>query len=137
METISKKGQEPITKRIEKELADFLTERKIEYNNINFYNFDCARAYGKSYDRELIVEFPNYYGKQNKIYIKEGSNYNAYGGFYNNLLECNPWLSKEKIKIQEKESEQSFENALLSINRYNQKLTELIRLRDSFGYLAK
>lgn len=137
VETISKKGQKPVTKRIEKELADFLTERKIEYNNINFYNFDYARVYGKSYDRELIVEFPNYYGKQNKIYIKEGFNDNFYGGFYNNLLECNPWLSKEKIKIQEEEMEQNFENAFLSINRYNQKLTELIRLRDSFGYLAK
>ena len=46
-------------------------------------------------------------------------------------------LSKEKIKTQEEEMEQNFENAFLSINRYNQKLTELIRLRDSFGYLAK
>lgn len=137
VETISKKGQKPITKRIEKELADFLTERKIEYKSISYFVFDCMNWHIKTYDRELIVEFPNYYGKENKIFIKEGFGDNFYGGFYNNLLECNVWLNKEKIKVLEEEMEQSFENAFLSINRYNQKLKELVRLRDSFGYLAK
>ena len=128
----------------EEEFNAFAKKFTVYFDKVN--NLDTNyREFGCDDDivRYLLInasKFPLLTDEEEKLYgsyIKEGFNDNFYGGFYNNLLECNPWLSKEKIKIQEEEMEQNFENAFLSINRYNQKLTELIRLRDSFGYLAK
>ena len=57
--------------------------------------------------------------------------------FFDNLFSNNVKYQKDYIEKQKTQKEKEFENAFLSINKYNQKLTELIRLRDSFGYLAK
>lgn len=135
LEEISKKGHKEVTKRIETYLKEFLDKRNIEYKNIFLQNLD-ANYSRKYFDRALIINLSNTI-KTYTIEIKNGYEDNFSGGFFDNLFSNNVKYQKDYIEKQKTQKEKEFENAFLSINRYNQKLTELIRLRDSFGYLAK
>lgn len=135
LEEISKKGHKEVTKIIETYLKEFLDKRNIEYGGIFLQNLDAN--YGRKYfDRALIINLSNTITTY-AIEIKNGYEDNYRGGFFDNLFSNNVKYQKDYIEKQKTQKEKEFENAFLSINRYNQKLTELIRLRDSFGYLAK
>ena len=135
LEEISKKGHKEVTKRIETYLEEFLDKRNIEYEKIFLQNLDTNYS-EKFFDRALIINLSNAITTYT-IEIKNGYESNYRGGFYDNLFTDNVKYRKDYIEKQKMQKEKEFENAFLSINRYNQKLTELIRLRDSFGYLAK
>jgi len=135
LEEISKKGHKEVTRRIETYLKEFLDKRNIEYKNIFLQNLDSNYS-RKYFDRALIINLSNTI-KTYTIEIKNGYEDNFSGGFFDNLFSNNVKYQKDYIEKQKTQKEKEFENAFLSINRYNQKLTELIRLRDSFGYLAK
>lgn len=135
LKEISKKGHKEVTKRIETYLKEFLDKRNIEYKNIFLQNLDAN--YGRKYfDRALIINLSNTITTYT-IEIKNGYEDNYRGGFYDNLYSNNVVYRKDYIEKQKTQREIEFENAFLSINKYNQKLKELIKLRDSFGYLAK
>lgn len=135
LKEISKKGHKEVTKRIETYLKEFLDKRNIEYKNIFLQNLDAN--YGRIYfDRALIINLSNTITTYT-IEIKNGYEDNYRGGFYDNLYSNNVVYRKDYIEKQKTQREIEFENAFLSINKYNQKLKELIKLRDSFGYLAK
>lgn len=135
LEEISKKGHKEVTKRIETYLKEFLDKRNVEYGAIYFNNEDFQ--YGEKYfDRKLIINLSNAI-KPYKIEIKNGYENKFRGGFFDNLLNNNVIYKKDYIEEQKTQKEKEFENAFLSINRYNQKLKDLVNLRDSFGYLAK
>lgn len=135
LEEISKKGHKEVTKRIETYLKEFLDKRNIEYGGIFLQNLDAN--YGRKYfDRALIINLSNAITTY-AIEIKNGYEDNYRGGFFDNLFSNNVKYQKDYIEKQKAQKEKEIENAFLSINRYNQKLTELIRLRNSFGYLAK
>lgn len=135
LKEISKKGHKEVTKRIETYLKEFLDKRNIEYKNIFLQNLDAN--YGRKYfDRALIINLSNTITTYT-IEIKNGYEDNYGGGFYDNLYSNNVVYRKDYIEKQKTQREIEFENAFLSINKYNQKLKELIKLRDSFGYLAK
>ena len=135
LEEISKKGHKEVTRRIETYLKEFLDKRNIEYKNIFLQNLDSNYS-RKYFDRALIINLSNTI-KTYTIEIKNGYEDNFSGGFFDNLFSNNVKYQKDYIEKQKTQKKKEFENAFLSINRYNQKLTELIRLRDSFGYLAK
>lgn len=135
LEEISKKGHKEVTRRIETYLKEFLDKRNIEYKNIFLQNLDSNYS-RKYFDRALIINLSNTI-KTYTIEIKNGYEDNFSGGFFDNLFSNNVKYKKDYIEEQKTQKEKEFENAFLSLNRYNQKLTELIRLRDSFGYLAK
>lgn len=135
LEEISKKGHKEVTKRIETYLKDFLDKRNIEYGAIFLQNLD-TNYNEKFFDRALIINLSNVI-KTYSIEIKNGYESNYRGGFYDNLFTDNVEYRKDYIEKQKAQKEKEFENAFLSINKYNQKLKELIKLRDSFGYLAK
>lgn len=135
LEEISKKGHKEVTKRIETYLKDFLDKRNIGYGGIFLQNLDTNYS-ENFFDRALIINLSNAITTYT-IEIKNGYESNYRGGFYDNLFTDNVKYRKDYIEKQKMQKEKEFENAFLSINRYNQKLTELIRLRDSFGYLAK
>lgn len=135
LEEISKKGHKEVTRRIETYLKEFLDKRNIEYKNIFLQNLDSNYS-RKYFDRALIINLSNTI-KTYTIEIKNGYEDNFSGGFFDNLFSNNVKYQKDYIEEQKTQKEKEFENAFLSLNRYNQKLTELIRLRDSFGYLAK
>lgn len=135
LEEISKKGHKEVTKRIETYLKEFLDKRNIEYKNIFLQNLDSNYS-RKYFDRALIINLSNTI-KTYTIEIKNGYEDNFSGGFFDNLFSNNVKYKKDYIEEQKTQKEKEFENAFLSLNRYNQKLTELVKLRDSFGNLAK
>jgi len=135
LEEISKKGHKEVTRRIETYLKEFLDKRNIEYKNIFLQNLD--KNYSRKYfDRVLIINLSDTI-KIYAIEIKNGYEDNFRGGFFDNLFSNNIKYKKDYIEEQKTQKEKEFENAFLSLNRYNQKLTELVKLRDSFGNLAK
>ena len=135
LEEISKKGHKEVTRRIETYLKEFLDKRNIEYKNIFLQNLDSNYS-RKYFDRALIINLSNTI-KTYTIEIKNGYEDNFSGGFFDNLFSNNIKYKKDYIEEQKTQKEKEFENAFLSLNRYNQKLTELVKLRDSFGNLAK
>ncbi len=135
LEEISKKGHKEVTKRIETYLKEFLDKRNIEYRGIFLQNLDTNYS-EKYFDRALIINLSNAITTYT-IEVKNGYESDYRGGFYDNLFTNNIKYRKDYIEKQKIQKEKEFENAFLSINRYNQKLKELVNLRDSFGYLAK
>lgn len=118
----------------------FFEEKNIEVENIFYQNLD--KKYNgiseKYFDRTLIINFKDYYGIYENIEIMRGYENNVKGGFYDNLLEeLNPYLKKENIEEIENKRNEEFSNVYKNIDLYNEKLKELIELRNSFGYLAR
>jgi hypothetical protein len=133
-------GHKKITIRIEELARKFFEEKNIEVENIFYQNLD--KKYNgiseKYFDRTLIINFKDYYGIYENIEIMRGYENNVKGGFYDNLLEeLNPYLKKENIEEIENKRNEEFSNAYKNIDLYNEKLKELIELRNSFGYLAR
>lgn len=135
LKEISKKGHKEVTRRIETYLKEFLDKRNIEYKNIFLQNLDSNYS-RKYFDRALIINLSDTI-KTYTIEIKNGYEDNFRGGFFDNLFSNNIKYKKDYIEEQKTQKEKEFENAFLSLNRYNQKLKELVKLRDSFGNLAK
>lgn len=132
-------GHKKITIRIEELARKFFEEKDIEVENIFYQNLD--KKYNsvseKYFDRTLIISFKDYYGNYGNIEIMRGYEDDVMGGFYNNLLYLNPCYQKENIEERENRVNVEFENAYKNIDLYNKKLAELVKLRDSFGFLAK
>ena len=137
IQEMAKKGHKKIDKRIEKDLQNFLNARGIEYK----YTYYCNnnKKYGDitNYDITLTIEFENYKGCANKIDLIRGWNDNIHGGYYDNLLEVNQWASFQNIKENEEKTLKEYQNAFENLEIYNQKLKELVKLRNTFGYLAR
>lgn len=137
IQEMAKKGHKKIDKRIEKDLQDFLNAKGIEYK----YTYYCNnnRKYGDmtNYDITLTIEFENYKGCANRIDLIRGWNDNIYGGYYDNLLEINQWADFKNIKENEEKILKEYQNAFENLETYNQKLKELVKLRNTFGYLAR
>ena len=134
---MAKKGHKKIDKRIEKDLHDFLNAKGIEYK----YTYYCKnnRKYGDAtnYDTTLTIEFENYKGCANRIDLIRGWNDNIHGGYYDNILEVNQWADFQNIKENEEKTLKEYQNAFENLEIYNQKLKELVKLRNTFGYLAR
>lgn len=137
IQEMAKKGHKKIDKRIEKDLQNFLNARGIEYK----YTYYCNnnRKYGDTtyYDTTLTIEFENYKGCANRIDLIRGWNDNIHGGYYDNLLEINQWADFKNIKENEKKTLKEYQNAFENLETYNQKLKQLVKLRNTFGYLAR
>lgn len=137
IQEMAKKGHKKIDKRIEKDLQNFLNAREIEYK----YTYYCNnnRKYGDmtNYDITLTITFENYKGCANKIDLIRGWNDNIHGGYYDNILEVNQWASFQNIKENEEKTLKEYQNAFENLEIYNQKLKELVKLRNTFGYLAR
>lgn len=137
IQEMAKKGHKRIDKRIEKDLQNFLEGREIEYK----YTYYCNdnRKYGDMtyYDMTLTVGFENYKGCANRINLASGWNDNINGGYYDNLLEVNQWANFKNIKEKEEKILKEYQNAFENLETYNQKLKELVKLRNTFGYLAR
>ena len=137
IQEMAKKGHKKIDKRIEKDLQDFLNAREIEYK-YTFYCNDNKKYEGLThYDITLTVYFENYNGCANRINIISGWNDDINGGYYDNLLEVNQWASFQNIKENEEKTLKEYQNAFENLEIYNQKLKELVQLRNTFGYLAR
>lgn len=137
IQEMAKKGHKKIDKRIEKDLQNFLNAKQIDYK-YTFYCNDNKKYDGlTSYNITLSVYFENYKGYSNKIDILRGWNDRANGGYYDNLEEINQWANFKNIKENEDKILKEYENAFENFEVYNQKLKELAKLRDKFGYLAK
>lgn len=135
---LEKIGNKKINRKIEDFAKEYFEKNNIKFESI-FYQVLDTKYTGmneKYYDRALIIRFPEYHG-YSSIEILNGYESNCGGGYYNNLLEINKWLDREEINKQKTERELEFENAYKNLDLYNEKLNELIKLRDSFGYLAK
>lgn len=137
IQEMAKKGHKKIDKRIEKDLQDFLNTKGIEYRYTYYYKNN--RKYGDTtyYDTTLTIEFENYKGCANRIDLIRGWNDNIHGGYYDNLLEVNQWADFKNIKENEEKTLKEYQNAFENLETYNQKLKELVKLRNTFGYLAR
>lgn len=137
IQEMAKKGHKKIDKRIEKDLQNFLNAKGIEYK----YTYYCKnnRKYGDmtAYDTTLTIVFENYKGCANKIDLIRGWNDNIDGGYYDNLLEINEWADFQNIKENEDKALKEYQNAFENLETYNQKLKQLVKLRNTFGYLAR
>lgn len=136
---LQKKGHKKVTNRIEELAIEYFTKNNIEFEYVYYQNMDkkYSGISEKYYDRTLIIKFKNYYGNVGNIDILTGFENNAKGGYYDNILEINSWYKKEEIDYLQNIHDPEFENAYNNLEIYNNKLKELIELRDSFGFLAK
>lgn len=137
IQEMAKKGHKRIDKRIEKDLKNFLAGREIEYRYTYYCNNNRKYDNITYYDITLIIEFKNYKGCANRISIINGWNDNIDGGYYDNLLEVNQWANFKIIKENEEKILKEYQNAFENLETYNQKLKELVKLRNTFGYLAR
>ena len=137
IQEMAKKGHKKIDKRIEKDLQNFLNTRGIEYKYTYYCNNNKKYGDMTNYDITLTIEFENYKGCANKIDLIRGWNDNIHGGYYDNLLEVNQWASFQNIKENEEKTLKEYQNAFENLEIYNQKLKELVKLRNTFGYLAR
>ena len=137
IQEMAKKGHKKIDKRIEKDLQNFLNARGIEYKYTYYCNNNKKYGDMTNYDITLTIEFENYKGCANRIDLIRGWNDNIHGGYYDNLLEVNQWASFQNIKENEEKTLKEYQNAFENLEIYNQKLKELVKLRNTFGYLAR
>lgn len=137
IQEMAKKGHKKIDKRIEKDLQNFLNARGIEYKYTYYCNNNKKYGDMTNYDTTLTIEFENYKGYANKIDLIRGWNDNIHGGYYDNILEVNQWASFQNIKENEEKTLKEYQNAFENLEIYNQKLKELVKLRNTFGYLAR
>ena len=137
IQEMAKKGHKKIDKRIEKDLQNFLNAREIEYKYTYYCNNNKKYGDMTNYDITLTIEFENYKGCANKIDLIRGWNDNIHGGYYDNILEVNQWASFQNIKENEEKTLKEYQNAFENLEIYNQKLKELVKLRNTFGYLAR
>lgn len=137
IQEMAKKGHKKIDKRIEKDLQNFLNARGIEYKYTYYCNNNKKYGDVTNYDTTLTIEFENYKGCANKIDLIRGWNDNIHGGYYDNILEVNQWASFQNIKENEEKTLKEYQNAFENLEIYNQKLKELVKLRNTFGYLAR
>ena len=137
IQEMAKKGHKKIDKRIEKDLQNFLNARGIEYKYTYYCNNNKKYGDMTNYDITLTIEFENYKGCANRIDLICGWNDNIHGGYYDNILEVNQWASFQNIKENEEKTLKEYQNAFENLEIYNQKLKELVKLRNTFGYLAR
>ena len=137
IQEMAKKGHKKIDKRIEKDLQNFLNARGIEYKYTYYCNNNKKYGDMTNYDITLTITFENYKGCANRIDLISGWNDNIHGGYYDNLLEVNQWASFQNIKENEEKTLKEYQNAFENLEIYNQKLKELVKLRNTFGYLAR
>lgn len=137
IQEMAKKGHKNINKRIEKDLQNFLDAREIEYKYTFYCNNNKKYVGVTYYDITLTIHFENYNGCANRINIISGWNNDIHGGYYDNLLEVNQWANFKNIKENEDETLKEYQNAFENLEIYNQKLKELVKLRNTFGYLAR
>ena len=137
IQEMAKKGHKKIDKRIEKDLQNFLNARGIEYKYTYYCNNNKKYGDMTNYDITLTITFENYKGYANKVDLIRGWNDNIHGGYYDNLLEVNPWANFKNIKENEEKTLKEYQNAFENLEIYNQKLKELVKLRNTFGYLAR
>lgn len=137
IQEMAKKGHKKIDKRIEKDLQNFLNTRGIEYKYTYYCNNNKKYGDMTNYDITLTITFENYKGYANKIDLIRGWNDNIHGGYYDNLLEINQWADFKNIKENEEKTLKEYQNAFENLEIYNQKLKELVKLRNTFGYLAR
>ena len=137
IQEMAKKGHKKIDKRIEKDLQNFLNARGIEYKYTYYCNNNKKYGDMTNYDITLTITFENYKGCANKIDLIRGWNDNIHGGYYDNLLEINQWADFKNIKEDEDKALKEYQNAFENLETYNQKLKQLVKLRNTFGYLAR
>ena len=137
IQEMAKKGHKKIDKRIEKDLQNFLNARGIEYKYTYYCNNNKKYGDMTNYDITLTITFENYKGCANRIDLIRGWNDNIHGGYYDNLLEINQWADFKNIKEDEEKTLKEYQNAFENLEIYNQKLKELVKLRNTFGYLAR
>ena len=137
IQEMAKKGHKKIDKRIEKDLQNFLNTKGIEYKYTYYCNNNKKYGDMTNYDITLTIEFENYKGCANRIDLIRGWNDNIHGGYYDNLLEVNQWADFKNIKENEEKTLKEYQNAFENLETYNKKLKELVKLRNTFGYLAR
>lgn len=137
IQEMAKKGHKKINKRIEKDLQNFLNTRGIEYKYTYYCNNNKKYGDMTNYDITLTITFENYKGYANKVDLIRGWNDNTHGGYYDNLLEINQWADFKNIKENEEKTLKEYQNSFENLEIYNQKLKELVKLRNTFGYLAR
>ena len=136
---LAKLGHKKVTKHIENLTREYLEKNHINYEYVYYQNLDknYSGISEKYYDRTLIIKFQNYFGNIGNIDILRGYENNAKGGYYDKILEINSWYKKEEIEYLQNIHESEFQNAYNNLEIYNNKLKELIELRNSFGFLAR
>lgn len=136
---LAKLGHKKVTKNIEKFAKEYLDKNNIKYEYVYYQNMDkkYSGISEKYYDRTLIIKFKNYYGNVGNIDILRGFENDIKGGYYDEILEINSWYKKEEIDYLQNIHDPEFENAYNNLEIYNNKLKELIELRNSFGFLAR
>lgn len=137
IQEMAKKGHKRIDKRIEKDFQDFLNAREIEYKYTFYCNNNKKYDGLTSYDITLSVYFEDYSGNSNTINILRGWNDDIVGGYYDNLENINQWATFKNIKENEDKTLKEYQNAFENLEIYNKKLKELVKLRNTFGYLAR
>lgn len=137
IQEMAKKGHKRINKRIEKDFQDFLNAREIEYKYTFYCNNNKKYDGLTSYDITLSVYFEDYSGNSNTINILRGWNDDIVGGYYDNLETINQWATFKNIKENEDKTLKEYQNAFENLEIYNKKLKELVKLRNTFGYLAR
>lgn len=137
IQEMTKKEHKRIDKRIEKDFQDFLNAREIEYKYTFYCNNNKKYDGLTSYDITLSVYFEDYSGNSNTINILRGWNDDIVGGYYDNLETINQWATFKNIKENEDKTLKEYQNAFENLEIYNKKLKELVKLRNTFGYLAR
>ena len=133
---MEKKGHKVINKKIEEEFKNFLIKRNFEFDYVYYCVDDNSYGGTKFFNRTLSLTYNNKTDHNNSIKIKDGWDDKFRGGYYDNLFEINKFLIKENIEEIYNENKNYLLKALEELDYYNTKLDELVKLRDSFGYLA-
>ena len=133
---MGKKGHKVINKKIEEEFKNFLIKRNFKFNYVYYCVGDRRYGSTKFFDRTLSLTYNYRTDNCNSIKIKNGWEDKFEGGYYDNLFEINKFLIKENIERNYNEDKAYLLKALEELDNYNTKLNELVKLRDSFGYLA-
>ena len=133
---MEKKGHKVINKKIEEEFKNFLIKRNFEFDYVYYCVDDNSYGGIKFFNRTLSLTYNNKTDRYNSIRIKDGWENEVAGGYYDNLFEINKFLIKENIERNYNEDKACLLKALEELDYYNTKLDELVKLRDSFGYLA-
>lgn len=134
-----KKGHKKIKRRIEDDFKKFLDLRGIEYIYVHYCDDSLKyNNYKTFYDKNLVICFD--YGTKNhkkKIWLETGWEDEKEGGYYDTLEKINQWATFKNIKENEEMILKDIKKALENFQKYNRKLEELVKFRDSLNYFAK
>lgn len=128
---MAKRGHEEVGFSIEAELIRFLAKKGIEPKEI-FCQDNSRYINGEFYKDTMIVLYLPKFDIIKIIQLKQGSERNFEGGFYDNLLSLddNSYLRSENLTQNKTRVAEKIKNVKALTDKYNSKLEELIKLRN-------